>query len=466
MPASEPVGNLQHETYMPWTQPVYSHVPRRSCWVASMAQSGGLALKMGDRGVEQAAVLQPLAALCRPAMLPSWGLRWWGAAGRWPSPRAWRCAGIITWWATRSGGLASRGVIADRSALQCCNRSRYPAGRQPQPLPGGARSDPVGVLLDHGQVPGRDGRQGHHLVGDPLRRPGPLGRVIVGRSALQCCNRSRYPAGRQPQPLPGGARSDPVGVLLDHGQVPGRDGRQGHHLVDDPLRRPGPLGRVIVGRSELQCCNRSRHPAGQQPQPLLGGARSDPVGVLLGHGQVHGRDSRQGHHLVGNRVRWPGPQERVIEGRSKLQCSNCWGTPLASSPSLSLVVRDQIRWACCWTMAKSPGGTADRGHHLVGDPVLRPGPEGRVIVGRSTLQCCNRSRHPAGQQPQHFPGGARSDPVGVLLGHGVGHVPGLDGRQSPSPGGRRARRPGSQVRAAVLQPLEVPRWPAAPAFPW
>jgi len=24
------------------------------------------------------------------------------------------------------------------------------------------------------------------------------------------------------------------------------------------------------------------------------------------------------------------------------------------------VVRDQIRWACCWTMAKCPGGTADR----------------------------------------------------------------------------------------------------------
>ncbi|QLI59267.1 hypothetical protein C0708_24170 (plasmid) [Aeromonas caviae] len=113
------------------------------------------------------------------------------------------------------------------------------------------------------------------------------------------------------------------------------------------------------------------------------------MGVLLGHGQVHGRDGRQGHHLVGNRVRWPGPQERVIEGRSKLQCRNCWGTPLASSPSLSLVVRDQIRWACCWTMAKSPGGTADRGHHLVGNRVRWPGPQERVIEGRSKLQCCN-----------------------------------------------------------------------------
>ncbi|MBC8674321.1 hypothetical protein H2136_20480 [Aeromonas hydrophila] len=71
----------------------------------------------------------------------------------------------------------------------------------------------------------------------------------------------------------------------------------------------------------------------------------------------------------------------------------------------SQVVRDQIRWACCWTMAKSPGGTADRGHHLVGDPVLRPGPEGRVIVGRSTLQCCNRSRRSVGRRHDGMKGG-------------------------------------------------------------
>ncbi len=86
------------------------------------------------------------------------------------------------------------------------------------------------------------------------------------------------------------------------------------------------------------------------------------------------------------------------------------------------------------------------------------------LVPRSALQCCNRSRYPAGRQPQPLPGGARSDPVGVLLDHG--QVPGRNGRQRPSPGGRRARRPGSQERAAVLQPLEVPRWPAAPASPW
>ncbi|MBC8674324.1 hypothetical protein H2136_20495 [Aeromonas hydrophila] len=61
-------------------------------------------------------------------------------------------------------------------------------------------------------------------------------------------------------------------------------------------------------------------------------------------------------------------------------------------------MRDLIRLACCWAMA--PDGTADRGHHLVGDPVRRSG----------------LKRGDRGQE-----------------------------------------------RAAVLQPLEVPRWPAAPA---
>ncbi len=117
-------------------------------------------------------MLQTLEALCRPVTLPSWGHRW-GAAG--PCPRAGRQTGVITWWATRSGGLAPWGVIAGRSELQCCNRSRHPAGQQPLLLPGGARSDPVGVLLDHGQVPGRDGRQGHHLVGYPVRGLAPRG---------------------------------------------------------------------------------------------------------------------------------------------------------------------------------------------------------------------------------------------------------------------------------------------------
>jgi hypothetical protein len=115
-----------------------------------------------------------------------------GAAGRWPSPRAWRCAGIITWWATRSGGLASRGGIADRNALQCCNRSRYPAGQQPQPHPGGARSDPAGVLLGHGDghVPGRDGRQRPSPGGRRARRPGSQERAAV----LQPLEVPRWPA--------------------------------------------------------------------------------------------------------------------------------------------------------------------------------------------------------------------------------------------------------------------------------
>ncbi len=57
----------------------------------------------------------------------------------------------------------------------------------------------------------------------------------------------------------------------------------------------------------------------------------------------------------------------------------------SAHPYLSAVVRDLIRQACCWAMAMSPGGTADRGHHLVGGPVQRPGSQGRVIAGRSEL---------------------------------------------------------------------------------
>ncbi len=41
---------------------------------------------------------------------------------------------------------------------------------------------------------------------------------------------------------------------------------------------------------------------------------------------------------------------------------------------------------CCWGIAKSPGGTADRGHHLVGGPVRRPGPQEGVIAGGA---CCS-----------------------------------------------------------------------------
>jgi hypothetical protein len=90
----------------------------------------------------------------------------------------------------------------------------------------------------------------------------------------------------------------------------------------------------------------------------------------------------------------------------------------------------------CWNMAKSPGVAVRRDHHLIGDPVRRPGPRGWGIAGRSALQCCNRLRHPAGQQPQSLPSGARSDPVGVLLDYG--QVPRCGGAPGSSPGGARS----------------------------
>ena len=211
-------------------------------------------------------MLQPLAALCRPAMLPSWGHRWGGllgdgqvpgrggapgsSPGGRPGPTVWPQEGGSRT-GTRCSAATARGtplasspslslVVRDLIRLACC------------------------WVMAMAMSPDGTADRGHHLVGGALCG-------LVPRSALQCCNRSRYPAGRQPQPLPGGARSDPVGVLLDHGQVPGRDGRQGHHLVDDPLRRPGPLGRVIVGRSTLQCCNRSRRSVGRRQDGMKGG---------------------------------------------------------------------------------------------------------------------------------------------------------------------------------------------------
>ncbi len=131
-------------------------------------------------------MLQPLAALCRPATLPSWGHRW-GAAGRWPSPRARRHAGANTWWAARSGGLAHRGrVIEGRSKLQCCNSSRHPVGR---------RRCRAGITGGNTAGPStRVGRQAGTITwwGGPVRKAvalldnGALGGK--GRFSLQSCN--------------------------------------------------------------------------------------------------------------------------------------------------------------------------------------------------------------------------------------------------------------------------------------
>jgi hypothetical protein len=165
-------------------------------------------------------VLQPLAVQCRPATLPSAGHRW-GAAGPRPCPRAGRQTGVITCWATRSGGLAPRGGCSQAGASCSAATARgTPLVSPPLPLRGGARSDPAGVLLGH--VPGRDGRQGPSPGGRPGPAAWPQGRVIAGRSELQCCNRSRCSVGRRR------CRAEVTGgALLEHGQVPGRGGAPG-----------------------------------------------------------------------------------------------------------------------------------------------------------------------------------------------------------------------------------------------
>ncbi len=196
MPASEPVGNLQHcrgrSLYIAMSPGAAAgwHRCAAAPWPCGPVRRPG-PQDGGSRGGASCSAATARGAL--PAGdVAELGAPVGGAAGRWPSPRAWRCAGIITWWATRSDGLASRGGIADRNALQCCNRSRYPAGQQPQPLPGGARSDPAGVLLGHGDghVPGRDGRQRPSPGGRRARRPGSQERAAV----LQPLEVPRWPA--------------------------------------------------------------------------------------------------------------------------------------------------------------------------------------------------------------------------------------------------------------------------------
>jgi hypothetical protein len=126
------------------------------------------------------------------------------------------------------------------------------------------------------------------------------------------------------------------------------------------------------GEGALQCCNRLRCSVGRRRcrARVTGGA-------LLGHGHVPGRDGRQGSSPAGlpGPAAWlPGAGDRRQERAAVLQLL---GAPRWSAhPYLSAVVRDLIRQACCWAMAMSPGGTADRGHHLLGYPVRRPGPRG------------------------------------------------------------------------------------------
>ncbi len=102
------------------------------------------------------------------------------------------------------------------------------------------------------------------------RRPDPQEGVIEERCELQCCNRLRRTVGAELISL--------VGVLQGDGHVHGRVGVPGASPVSDRVRRPGPE----EGDRRLQCCNRTRNTAGQQPLPLPGATNSDPVWRAVG----------------------------------------------------------------------------------------------------------------------------------------------------------------------------------------
>jgi len=106
-----------------------------------------------------------------------------------------------------------------------------------------------------------------------------------------------------------------------------------------------------------------------------------PVGRCRAMAMSPSAMERREHHLVCDRV----------PGRVTGVCSavTARGTPLASSPSLSLKRRARIRSGVlsagniavlgspvgrCRAMAMSSGATVCRDHHLVGDRVRLPGP--------------------------------------------------------------------------------------------
>jgi hypothetical protein len=181
----------------------------------------------------------------------------------------------------------------------------------------------------------------------PVRRPGPQD---GGRSKLQCCNRSRRSAGRRCCRAGGTG-----GGCWAMAKSPGVAVRRDHHLVGDPIRRSS-LKRGDRGQERaavLQPLEVPRWPA----------APASPWWCEI----------RSGWRAAGP-WRWPCPRTgRQTEAitwwaarsaawfpGARCSAATARGTPLAGSPGLSLVVRDQIRWACCGTMAKCPGGTADR----------------------------------------------------------------------------------------------------------
>ncbi len=65
----------------------------------------------------------------------------------------------------------------------------------------------------------------------------------------------------------------------------------------------------------------------------------------------------------------------------------------------------------CWAMF--PDTAVRRDHHRVGCPVLRPGLQGREIVDRFVLQCCNRSRR--SNSRQRYRAGAAGGPASTLV---------------------------------------------------
>ncbi len=230
-------------------------------------------------------MLQPLAALCRPAMLPIWGT---------------------------GGGY--------------CAMS---AGAAPRPSPSGGPQE--------GVIEGRVHCSAATVRCTSLASSPCLSRVV--RDLIQWGHSAGpWPcprAGRQTGSSPGG-QPGPAAWLPGEG-----DRGQERAAVLQPLEAPRwPAAPASPRWCEIRSGGRAAGPW-RWPYPRTG---------------------RQTEAITW----WAARSAAWFPGARSAATAR--GTPLACSPSLSLVVRDLIRLACCWVMAMamSPDGTADRGHHLVG----------------------------------------------------------------------------------------------------
>ncbi len=217
----------------------------------------------------------------------------------------------------------------------------------------------------------------HHLVGDRVRWPDSR----AGDRGLQCCNRSRYPAGKQPFLFLEQRVRIRCGIMLSPAMSPSwghRWGAAGRWPCPQARWSAGSItwwatgsGGPTPGRVTAVCSAATARGTPLASSPCLFQEQQGRIrcGIMLSPAM-----SPSWGHRWGAAGRWPCPQLRwstgsitwcatgsggLTPGRVTAVCSAATvrGTPLASSPSLSLKRRVRIR---CGVL--SAGNIAVLGH--------------------------------------------------------------------------------------------------------